>query len=141
MSIESATITRWNARDLDTTIARLYPGEESQPAEGNLPRANYGPIDESERERSRGNRIYDHTIPIIVRSDNFNTIGTWIDLIRDEFQNSKDAAANAFSIAASEGVIVSVDVIDRTRGQEADRLFFGIITLAVVWQKAETVPS
>ena len=144
MSIAAAIYSRWNDVSFDSSIAKLYPGDDdAAPPDDTLPRAQYslGAETEQAADRSRGNRIKVQPVRFRIWIADFLTTGTHLDSIEDEFVNAQRAGTNPLSIATSEGVIIDVDFDTRERTRESDDVFQGIIQLNIMWQKANAVPA
>lgn len=141
-AIAAAVVSRWDARSLDTSIASLYPGEDEASPEGtSLPRAQYILLDDRQIFRSRGRRIYQTPVQFEVFADGYSNATSYKDSIESEFVNSENATANAFSISASTGCVISVDWSSGTVTQEDDNIYRALVTLLVTWQKNETFPA
>ena len=144
MTIAAAIFSRWNDTSLDTSIAKLYPGDDdAAPPGASMPRAQYSLGTETEQadDRSRGNRIKIQPVRFRIWTNDWLLTGTHLDSIEDEFVNSWRAGTNPLSIATSEGVVLDIDFDSKDRTKEEDDVFQGVIQFSIMWQKANAVPA
>ena len=121
-SLKAAIYSRWNAAGLNSSIAPLFPGQESEtdseavPPDTDLPRAEYFVDDTLPNEISRCGRVQMTAVTFRIYMGGPNsgidvdtTVGNAVQAIVTAFVNSEQAATSPLAFASSSsGAIMDV---------------------------------
>ncbi len=143
IDVDNAIFARWNNASLNTSIATLYPGNETASPEGTLlPRANvYSPSDPLTAE-SRGSLVKVKTYIFEAWGLKYETAAGYVKAIAAAFLNSEMTAAGSHPLQMDPAVghIMSTHEADCGVEKLNDSIFRGWYELTVRWNRNKVVP-
>ncbi len=127
MSVASALVERWNAKNLDSQIKEIHSGSEDGPeqlalsgstskVDGDggptkepLPRARYVVMESEEMSKTASSKVFSQKFFIFMYAKSMDDLNDWSQLVKTAFENSHLSSSDPFSL--DEGCVIHLDWI------------------------------
>lgn len=149
-TLSIAVVSYWNAKGLNTSIAKLHPGQTSAtpettvptPTTAGMPRAQYILQRENPDVWSKGGLVVTQDLYLEVYSTDSPTAERFMQLISAAFNNAENAVTNPMTLDPSTGQILGVmEQGDLYVDKEDDAVFHGFAMYEIRWRKPNNRPS